>query len=66
MSKRLSHAEMADIFAGARSSREQFIHLHRRRKDRPETWFHQQERELQAFAQAEGDYRRASQRENAA
>ena len=66
MSERFSHAEMADIFTGASRSRSQFIEAHRARKDRPETWFHQQERELQAFIQAGQDYQRAAQREAAA
>lgn len=66
MTDRYSHAEMADIFHGASISRRDFISAHRARKDRPETWFHQQERELHAFMQAEQDYRRAADRENAA
>jgi len=62
---KFTHAEMAEIFAGAASSRQQFIELHRQKRDRPDTWFHQQERELAAFVQAEQDYRRAAERRQA-
>lgn len=61
-----THIEMADIFEGAASSRRQFIEAHRAKKDRPEVWFQQQSRELDAFTQAAGDYRRAANREKAA
>lgn len=60
----LSHSELAEIFAGAASSRRSFIELHRQKKDRPDTWFHQQARELAAFVQAEQDYRRAANRKS--
>lgn len=58
-------AEMAEIFAGAASTRQAFIELHRQKRDRPDTWFHQQARELAAFVQAEQDYRRAAERHRA-
>lgn len=66
MTDRLSYAELSEIFEGAANSRRQFIADHRRREDRPDTWFHQQERELRAFMQAQQDYRRAASREDAA
>lgn len=66
MSDRLSYAELSEIFEGASNSRRQFIEEHRRRKDRPDTWFHQQERELRAFMQAQQDYRRAADKERSA
>lgn len=65
MSDRLSYAELSEIFEGAANSRRQFIADHRRHKDRPDTWFHQQERELRAFMQAQQDYRAASNRREA-
>lgn len=65
MSERLSYAELSEIFEGAANSRRQFIADHRRREDRPDTWFHQQERELRAFMQAQQDYRAASNRREA-
>lgn len=65
MTDRLSYAELSEIFEGAANSRRQFIADHRRRKDRPDTWFQQQERELRAFMQAQQDYRAASNRREA-
>ncbi len=62
---KFTHAEMSEIFAGAASTRHAFIELHRQKKDRPDTWFHQQARELAAFVQAEQDYRRAANRKSA-
>lgn len=61
---KFTHAEMSEIFAGAASARQMFIELHRQKKDRPDTWFHQQARELAAFVQAEQDYRRAANRKS--
>ena len=56
MTDRLSYAELSEIFEGAANSRRQFIADHRRRKDRPDTWFHQQERELRARAREVLDF----------
>ena len=41
-------AELYEIYAGEVASLEDFIALHRSKKDRPDTWFHQQDHRIQA------------------
>jgi len=62
---RLSHAEMSDIMLGAARSLQQFITLHRDKKDRPDSWHVQQMRSVRAFQQAHEDYAAAAARKEA-
>lgn len=56
-------AELHEIYQGVCSSLEDFIALHRSKKDRPDTWFFQQERQLAAHRQTRDYYERAARRD---
>lgn len=62
---RFTFAELYEIYEGEVASLEDFIALHQSKKDRPDTWFHQQDRRLRAHRQTRDYYRRAAKRDAA-
>lgn len=63
---KFSMAELYEIYQGVCASLADFIDLHRLKKDRPDSWFSQQERLLAAHRQTRDAYERAAKRDAAA
>ncbi|MBN7755469.1 hypothetical protein JYP46_01415 [Nitratireductor aquimarinus] len=60
---RFTKQELCEIFAGEIAAIKDFAALHRKKGDRPEAWFSQQDRRLAAHQQILGWLKQAAERD---